>query len=146
MSSFYSKIIIVVQLLSHFRLFVTPWTAALQASLSFTISLSLLKFMSMESVMPSNHLLTRPSPPAFNLSQHQRLFPMSWPFTSGGQRTGASASASVLPMDIKDWFPLGLTGLISWQSKGLSKLLYKLLLFTNTSQHRVEFSQNWATE
>ena len=49
-------------------------------------------------------------------------FPMSWFFASGGQSIGASASASVLPMYIQDWFPLGLTGLISLQSKGLSRV------------------------
>ena len=65
--------IVVVQSLSHVRLFVTPWTAPYQASLSFTISLSLLKIMSIESVMPSNHLLP-PSSLAFNLSQHQGIF------------------------------------------------------------------------
>ena len=60
----------VVQSLSHVQLFVTPWTAARQASLSFTISQSLLKLMTIELVMPSNHLvLLSPSPPAFNLSQ-----------------------------------------------------------------------------
>jgi len=60
----------------HVRLFATPWTAAHQASLSITKSLSLLKFMSIELVMPSNHLifLSSPSPSAFNLSQHQGLF------------------------------------------------------------------------
>ena len=53
----------------------TPWTAPRQASLSFTDSRSLLKLTSIESVMPSNHLvLSSPSPPAFNLSQHQGLF------------------------------------------------------------------------
>ena len=62
-----------VQSLSHVQLFVTLWTAARQASLSFTISQRLLKFMSLESVMPSNHL-SFPSPPTFNLSQHQGLF------------------------------------------------------------------------
>ena len=57
------------------RLFATPWTAAHQASLSITNSRSLLKLMSIELVMPSNHLtLSSPSPPAFNLSQHQGLF------------------------------------------------------------------------
>ena len=57
------------------RLFETPWTAAHQASLSYTISQSLLKLMSNESVMPTSHLiLLSPSPPAFNLSQHQGLF------------------------------------------------------------------------
>ena len=50
-----------------------------------------------------------------------RSFPVSQFFTSGGQNIGASASASVLPMYIQDWFPLGLTGLISLQSKGLSR-------------------------
>ena len=50
-------------------------------------------------------------------------FPVSWLFTSGGQSIGVSASGSVLPMNIQDWFPLGLTGLISWQSKGTFKSL-----------------------
>ena len=53
-------------------------------------------------------------------------FPVSWPFSSGGQSTGVSASASVLPMTIQDWFPLGLTGWISLQSKGVSRV------FSNT--------------
>ena len=61
--------VVIIQLLSHVLLFETPWTAAQQASLSFTISQSLLKLMSIESVMPS-HPLSSPSSPAFNLSQH----------------------------------------------------------------------------
>ena len=66
---------IVIQSLSHVWLFAILWTAARQASLSFTISQSLLKLMSIESVMPSNHILCRPPfPPALNLSQHQGLF------------------------------------------------------------------------
>ena len=56
-----------------------------------------------------------------------RSFPMSQLFASGGQSTGVSASASVLPMNIQDWFPLGLTGWISLQSKGLSRV------FSNTT-------------
>ena len=48
-------------------------------------------------------------------------FPVSWLFTSGGQNIGTSTSASILPMSIQDWFPLGLTGLISWLSKGISR-------------------------
>ena len=68
-----STVVVVDQSLSHVRLFVTPWTAAHQVSLSFTISWSLLKLMSIESVMPSNHL-TQPSPPVLSLSQHQGLF------------------------------------------------------------------------
>ena len=62
-----------VQLLSRVHVFATQWTLARQASLSITISWSLLKPMSIESVMPSSHL-SSPSPPAFNLSQHRGLF------------------------------------------------------------------------
>ena len=92
----------VVQLLSHVWLFSTPWTEACQASLFFTISQRLFKLMSIESVMPSNHfILSSPSPPAFNLSQHQS-FLMSQLFPSSGQSIGASVSASVLPVNIQD--------------------------------------------
>ena len=95
-----------VQLLSHVWLFRTPWTAVCQASLSITNSRSFLKLMSIEFVMPSNHLvLFSPSPPTFNHSQHQGLF--KWvSFASGGQSIGVSASASILPTNIQDWFPL----------------------------------------
>ena len=90
-----------VQLLSHDQLFVTPWIAALQASLSIANSQSLLKLMSIvrDATQPSHHLLS-PSPPAFNLFPGS--FPMSQLFTSGGQSIGASASASVLPINIQD--------------------------------------------
>ena len=60
-------------------------------------------------------------------------FPMSQFFASGGQSIGASASASVLPMNIQDWFPLGLTGWISLQSKGLSRV------FSNTTVKKHQF-------
>ena len=68
--------VFVVQSLSHVWLFATPWTAAYQSFLSFTISWSLLKLMSIESVMPSNHLILchLPFPPDLSLSQHQGLF------------------------------------------------------------------------
>ena len=83
-------IMLLLLLLSHFsrvRLCATPWTAADQASLSFTMSPSLLKLMFLESVMPSNHLILSPlSPPALNLSQHQE--PVSQLFASGGQSIG----------------------------------------------------------
>ena len=68
-----------------------------------------------DAIQPS-YPLSPPSPPALNLSQHQS-FPMSWLFTSGGQRIGASASASVLPVNIQGWFPSGLTSLISLLSR-----------------------------
>ena len=107
-----------VQSLSRVQLFANPWTAARQASLSITNSWSLPKPMSIESEMPSNHLiLCRPLlllPSSFPASGS---FPMSQLFASGGQSIGVSVSvsASVLPVNIQDWFPLGLTGLISLQ-------------------------------
>ena len=61
-------------------------------------------------------------------------FPMSQLFASGGQSIGASASAIVLPMNIQGWFPLGLTGLISFQSKGLSRV------FSNTAIQKHQFN------
>ena len=111
----------------------TPWTAACQVSLSITISQSLPKFISIESVTPSNHLilccllLLLPS-----IFPNIRACPPSQLFASGGPSIGAPASASVLPMNIQGWFPFGLTGLISLQSKGLSRV------FPNTTvwKHR----------
>jgi len=74
-----------------------------------------------DAIQPS-HPLSPPSPPAFNLSPASGSFLMSPFFASGGQSIGVSASASVLPMNIQDWFPLGETGWISLQSKGLSRV------------------------
>ena len=85
-----------------------------------------------DAIQPSHPLLS-PSPPAFSLSQHQGSFLVSQFFASGGQSIGASASASVLPMNIQDWFPLGLTGWISLQSKGLSRV------FSNTTVQKHQF-------
>ena len=74
-------------------------------------------------VMPSNHLiLCHPLLLLPSIFPTSGSFPMSQFFISGGQRIGASAPASVLPMNIQDWFPLGWTGWISLQSKGLSKV------------------------
>ena len=78
-------------------------------------------------VIQPSHPLLFPSPPAFNLSQHQGFFfPMNQFFASGGQINGASASPSAILMKMQDWFPLGLTGLISLQSKAFSRV------FSNT--------------
>ena len=112
----WNQVFVVVQSLSHVWLFETPWTAAHQASLSLTVSQSLLKLMCIELVMPSNHLILRC--PLLLLPSGS--FPMSQLFASGDQSTGASASASVLPVNIHGWFHLRLTGLISLLSKGLS--------------------------
>ena len=100
--------------------FDTPWTTAHQASLAITNSRSLLKFMSTESVMPSNHLilclplLLPPSVfPSIGVFSNNQLF------ASGVQSIGVSDSASVLPMNIQNWFPLGWTGWISLTLKSL---------------------------
>ena len=116
---------VVVQLLRHVQLCVTPWTAAHWASLSFTISWSLLKLMSIEWVMPSNNLIfCHPLLLLPSIFPGSGSFSVSWLFTSGGQNIGASVSASVLLMNIQDWFSLGLTGLILL-SKGLSRVFSK---------------------
>ena len=117
-----------VQLLSHIQLFATLWTAAYQASLSIINSQSMLKLMSIESVMPPNLSSSAvPFSSCLQSSPASGSFPMSQLFSPHGQSVGASASASVLPMNIQDWFPLGLTGLISLLSKGLSRA------FSNTT-------------
>ena len=85
-----------------------------------------------DTVQPSHPLLS-PSPPTFNLSQHQGVFKWVQFFASGGQSTGVSASPSVLPMNIQDWFPLGWTGWVSLQSKGLSRV------FSNTTVQKHQF-------
>ena len=113
--------LVLVQSLSRVQLFVIPLPAAHQASLSFTISPSFLKLMSTEWVMPSNRLiLCHPLLLLTSVFPSIRSFPVSQLFISGDQSIGASASASVPPMKIQVWFPLGLTDLILL-SKGLSR-------------------------
>ena len=117
-----------VQSLSHVRLLATPWIAARQAFLSITNSQSLLKLMSIDrwchptissSVVPFSSCLQ-----SFLASGS---FPRSQFFATSGQSIGVSASASILPMNTQNWFPLGVTGWISLQSKGLSRV------FSNTT-------------
>ena len=112
-----------VQPLSQVWLSATPWTAACQAFLSITNSWSLLKLMSINSVMPSNHLIL--SCPLLLLPlifSSIRVFPIELFVASGGQTIEVSVSTSVLPMNIQGWFILGLTGLTSLQSKRLSRV------------------------
>jgi len=126
--------IVSVQSLSRVQLFATPWTAARQASLSIINSWSLLKLMSIKSVMPPNYLiLCRPLLLLLSIFPSIRVFSNESFFTSGGQSIGDSASASVLPMNIQNWFPLGLTGLISLQSKRFSRV------FSNTTVEKHQF-------
>ena len=115
--------IVVVHLLSCVQLFVTPWTVAHQASLSLTISLNSCPLSHIHvHWMPSNHLIPCHSLLCLQSFPASGSFPVSQLFTSGGQSIGISPSASVLPMSLQGWFPLGLTGLISLQSKGLSRV------------------------
>ena len=114
------KLGVSVQSLSHVRLFATPWTAARQAPLSFTISWSSLELMFIESAMPSNHLiLCHPLLLLPLVFPRIKVFSVSQFFPSGGQRIGASVS--VLPMNIQGWFPWGLTGLISLNTLAYAK-------------------------
>ena len=112
----------------------TPWIAAHQASLSITNSQSSLKLTSIESVMPSSHLiLCRPLlllPPILPRSES---FPMSQLFAWGGQSTGVSASASFFPKNTQGWSPLEWTGWISLQSKRL------LRVFSNITVQKHQF-------
>ena len=111
-----------VQSFSHVQLFVTQWLQHARlpcpppsprvCSNSCPLSQSCYPTISSSATSFSSCLQSFPA---------SGSFPISQVFTSGGQRFGASASASVLPMIIQDWFPLGLTGLISLQSKGLSR-------------------------
>ena len=113
--------------LSRVWLFVTPWTAAHQASLSITNSQSLLKLMSIKSI---GHPTISSSVVPFSCFQSfpaSGSFQMSQLFTSGGQSIGVSVSTSLLPMNTQDWSPLVWTGWISLQSKRLSEV------FSNTT-------------
>ena len=113
-----------VHSLSHVWLFATSWTAEHQASLS-TNSWTLLKLISIKLVMPSNHLiLCHPLLILPSIFPSIRVFQMSQLFASDSQSIGVSASTSVLPMNIQNWFPLGWTGWIFLQSKGLSWVFF----------------------
>ena len=123
-----------VHSLSRVRLFATPWIASHQASLSITNSQNPLKPMAIESVMPSKHLI--PCHPFSSCPQSlpaSGSFPLNQFFTSGGQSIGVSASTSALPVNTQDWSPLGWTGWISLQSKGLSRV------FSNTMVQKHRF-------
>ena len=112
-----------VQLLSHVQLFATPWTTAHQASLSITNCSSLLKLMTIESVMPSNHLsLCHPLRLLPSLFPNIKVFSKKLAICIKWPSIGASASASILPKSIQSWFSLGFTGLIFLLSKGLSRV------------------------
>ena len=123
-----------VQLLSRVRLFVTPWISGRQASLSITDSRSLLKHMSIESVMPSSHLilchtllLLPPIPPSIRVFSSESTLRMRWP------KHWSFSFRSVLPMNTQDCSLLGWTGWISLLSKGLSRVFYN----TTAQKHQL---------
>ena len=123
-----------VQSLSRVRLFANPWIAARQASLSITISQSLLRLTSNEPVMPSSHLilchplhLLPPIPPSIRVFSNESTLHMRWP-------KYWSFSFSIIPTkNTQDWSPLEWTGWISLQSKGLSRV------FSNTTVQKHQF-------
>ena len=133
MRFFFRMLWFIVHMLGCIGLFATPWITH-QAFLSFPITCTLFKLVSIESVRRSNHfihsypLLLLPS-----IFPSIRVFPMSQFFPSGGQSIGASVSTSVLPMNIQGWFCLGLTGLISLLAKGLSRV------FASTTIKKYQF-------
>ena len=113
---------------------VTPWATAHQASLSITNSLSLFKLMYIESLMSSSHLIfCHPLLLPPSVFPSIRMFSKHQFFTSGSQSIGVSASASVLPVNNQDGFPLGWTAWISLHSVGLSRV------FSNTTVEKHQF-------
>ena len=141
MLSFYcflkiSKIVIVfissVQSLSHVWL-CSPMDCSVPGFPVNPNSWSLIKLMSLKLVMPSNHLILWCPFSCLQSFRASGSFPVNHFFASGSQSIGASASASVLPMNIQDWFPLGCTGLIYLLSKGLSRV------FSNTTVQKHQF-------
>ena len=122
---------VVVQSLSCVRLFVTPWTAACLASLSFTVSPSWLTLMSIDEW--SHLTILSCVAPFFSCPQSfpaSGSFPVNQFFASSGQIYWSFS----IPMNIQGWFPLGLTGLISLLFKGLSRV------FSNTTIGKHQFS------
>ena len=119
---------VVVQSLSPV-LFAAPWTAALQASLSFTVAWNSLKLMPIELVMPPNHLILcchlflASIFPRIRIFSNELTVCIRWP------NIGASASAFILPVNVQGWLPLGLTGWISLQSKGLSRVFFSTTIW-----------------
>ena len=123
-----------VQSLSRVQLFVTPWITARQASVHHQLPQFTQTHVHQvgDAIQPSHPLLSPFSSYPQSLPASES-FPMSQLFAWGGQSTGVSASTSVLPMNIQDWSPLGWTGWISLQSKGLTRV------FSNTTVQKQQF-------
>ena len=130
--------LLVVELLSRVSLSVTLWTTVCQASLSSTISKVCSNSCPLsqwcQQTISSSASPFSFCPQSFPAS---RYFPVSLLFISGGQSIRASASAPVLPMNIQDWFPLGLTDLIFLLSKGLARVFSSTTINSSTAQPSV---------
>ena len=136
-----------VQSLSQVQLFETAWTAARQASLSITNCWNLLKLMSIELVMPFNHLilccplLLLPSIfPSIRVFSNESVLHIRWP------KYWSFIFSTVLPMNIQDWFHLWWTGLISSQSKGLSRVFSNTTVSNTTVQKHQFFDAQLSLE
>ena len=114
---------VVAQSLSRIQLFAAPWTAAPQASLSFIITWSLLKFMSFESVMPSNNIaLSSPSPPVFNISQHQGSFPNELALSTRWPKYWSFSFIIIPSNEYSGLISFRIDCLISLQCRGFSRV------------------------
>ena len=125
------KTIVLVQSLYRVWLFAVPWTAACQASLSFTFSWSLLKHTSVDSVMSSNQLI--PFSSCLQSFPASGSFLMSQLFASDSWSLRASASSSVLPTEYSGMISFRIDCFISWKSRGLSTV------FSNTTVQKHQF-------
>ena len=133
------RVVVVNQSLNHIQLFEIPWPAARQTSLSFTVSWSLLKLKSIESMMPSSHyVLSCPLLSSTRAFSNELGFHIRWP------SIGASTSASVPPMIIQDRFPLWLIGLISLQSKEFSRIFSNTTELSEYIMGNARLDESWA--
>ena len=125
--------IVVGQLLSHYPTLCDPMDCGAPGFpvLHYLLELAQTQVHWISDTIQPSHPLSSPSPPALSFPA-SGSFPVNRPFVSSGQSGGASASASVLPVNIRGWFPLGWTGLISLQSKGLSRVFFS----TTVQEHQ----------
>ena len=124
--------------LSHVQLFATPWTAGFQASLSITNSQSCSNSCPLSQwCHPTISFSVVPFSSCLQSFSASGSFPVSQFFTSDSQSIGVSASASILSMNVQGWFPLGLTGLISLLSKGLSRVFSSWVTKNFLSQNKI---------
>ena len=131
---------VIVQLLSHCPTLWDPWTAARQAPLSFTLAQTHVHWVG--DAIPRSHPLSSPFLSCPQSYPESGVIPMSWLFPSGSQSTGASASAPVLPLNIRAWFSLGLIGLISLLSKGFSRIFTSSTVWEHNLRALLSFIYN----